>query len=99
MSKDNEIDLASGNGIISSFTSSMLQQPHVPLVVKVQADVARMLLSHSGMTILVHQALLEGSQRRGKGKQLPRGAAYWLTVSCKVPTKSWKDPEEYNLSS
>ena len=44
MSNDNEMDLASGDGIISSFTSSMLQQPHVPLVVKVQTDVARMLL-------------------------------------------------------
>ena len=45
LSKDNEMDLASGNGTISSFTSSMLQQPHVPLAVKVQTDVARMLLA------------------------------------------------------
>ena len=44
LSKDNEMDLASGNGIISSFTSSVLQQPHVPLVVEVQTEMARMLL-------------------------------------------------------
>ena len=44
LSKDNEMDLTSGNGIISSFTSSMLQQPHVPLVVEVQTEMARMLL-------------------------------------------------------
>ena len=29
LSKDKEMDLASGNGILSSFTSSVLQQPHV----------------------------------------------------------------------
>ena len=45
LSKDNEMDLASGNGIISSFTSSMLQQPHVPLVVEVGTEIARMLLA------------------------------------------------------
>ena len=43
LSKDNEMDFASGNGIISSFTSPMLQQPHVPLV-EVRTDVARILL-------------------------------------------------------
>ena len=45
LSKDKEIDLASGNGIISSFTSSLLQQPQVPHVAKVLTDVARMLLA------------------------------------------------------
>ena len=43
--KDNEMNSASANGIISSFTSSLLQQPHVPLVVEVSTDVARMLLA------------------------------------------------------
>ena len=33
-SKDKEIDLTSGNGIISSFTSSMLQQPQVLHVIE-----------------------------------------------------------------
>ena len=45
LSKDNEMDLASGNGTISSFTSSMLQQLHVPLVVEVGTEMARMLLA------------------------------------------------------
>ena len=45
LSKDNEMDLASGNGTVSSFTSSMLQQPHVPLVVEVGTEMARMLLA------------------------------------------------------
>ena len=44
MSKDKEMDLASGKGIISSFTSSMLQQPQVSHVVEVLTDAARMLL-------------------------------------------------------
>ena len=42
MSKDKEIDLVSCKGIISSFTSSMLQQ--VSHVAEVLIDVARMLL-------------------------------------------------------
>ena len=45
MSKDMEMDLTTGNGIISSFTSSMLQQPHVVQVVEVLTGVARMLLA------------------------------------------------------
>ena len=43
-SKDKEIDLTSGNGIISSFTSSMLQQPQLLHVIEALTDVARMLL-------------------------------------------------------
>ena len=42
-SKDKEIDLTSGNGIISNFTSSMLQQPQLLHVVEALTDVARML--------------------------------------------------------
>ena len=46
LSKDKEMDLTSGNGIITSFTSSMLQQPQVlSHVVQVLTDVARMLLA------------------------------------------------------
>ena len=45
LSKDKEMDLASGKEIISSFTSSMLQQPQVSHVVEVLTDVARMLLA------------------------------------------------------
>ena len=45
LSRDKEMDLASGKGIISSFTSSMLQQPQVSHVVEVLTDVARMLLA------------------------------------------------------
>ena len=45
LSKDKEMDLASGKGIISSFTTSMLQQPQVSHVVEVLTDVARMLLA------------------------------------------------------
>ena len=45
ISKDMEMDLTTGNGIISSFTSSMLQQPHVVQVVEVLTGVARMLLA------------------------------------------------------
>ena len=51
LSKDKEMDLASGNGIISSFTSSILQKPQVSHVVEVLTDVARMLPSYSGMTL------------------------------------------------
>ena len=40
MPRDKEMDLASGKGIISSFTSSMLQQPQVSHVVEVLTDVA-----------------------------------------------------------
>ena len=40
LSKDKEMDLASGKGIMSSFTSSMLQQH----VVEILIDVTRMLL-------------------------------------------------------
>ena len=35
LSKEKDMDLASGKGIISSFTSSMLEQPQVLHVVKV----------------------------------------------------------------
>ena len=45
LSKGTEMDLASGNEIISSFTSSMLQQSQVSHVVEVLTDVARMLLA------------------------------------------------------
>ena len=45
LSKDKEMDLASGNEIISSFTCSMLQQPHVSHIAEVLTDVARMLLA------------------------------------------------------
>ena len=45
LSRDKEMNLASGKGIISSFTSSMLQQPQVSHVVEVLTDVARMLLA------------------------------------------------------
>ena len=43
--KDKEMDLASGNRTISTFTSSMLQQSQVSHVVEVVTDVARMLLA------------------------------------------------------
>ena len=43
--KNKEMDLASGNGIISTFTSSMLQQPQASHVVEVLTDVAGMLLA------------------------------------------------------
>ena len=42
LSKDKNVDLASGNGIISAFTSSMLQL-QVSHVVEVLTNVARML--------------------------------------------------------
>ena len=45
LSKDKEMDLACGKGIISSFTSSMLQQSQVSPVVEVLTDVARILLA------------------------------------------------------
>ena len=45
LSKGTKMDLASGNEIISSFTSSMLQQSQVSHVVEVLTDVARMLLA------------------------------------------------------
>ena len=45
LSKGKEMDLACGNGIISTFSSSMLQQPQVLHVVEVLTDVARMLLN------------------------------------------------------
>ena len=45
LSRDKEMNLASGKGIMSSFTSSMLQQPQVSHVVEVLTDVARMLLA------------------------------------------------------
>ena len=41
MPRDKEMNLASGKGIISSFTSSMLQKSQVPHVVEVLTDVAR----------------------------------------------------------
>ena len=39
------MDLASGKGITSSFTSSMLQQAQLSHFVEVLTDVARMLLA------------------------------------------------------
>ena len=45
LSTDKEMDLASAKGIISSFTSSILQQPQVSHVVEVLKDVARVLLA------------------------------------------------------
>ena len=44
LSKGKEMDLVSGKGIITSFTSSMLQQPQVSHVVEILTDAARMLL-------------------------------------------------------
>ena len=44
LSKDKEMDLASGKEIISSFTCSILQQSQVSHVAVVLTDVARMLL-------------------------------------------------------
>ena len=38
LSKDKEMDLASAQGIISSFTSSMLKQPQVSHVVEVLTE-------------------------------------------------------------
>ena len=43
LSKYKEMDLASGKRIISSFTSSMLQQPLVSHVVELPTHMARML--------------------------------------------------------
>ena len=45
LSQDKEMDLASGNGIIATFTSSMLQQLQVSHVVEFSTDVTRMLLA------------------------------------------------------
>ena len=45
LTRDKEMDLACGKGIISSFTSSMLQQSQVSPVVEVLTDVARILLA------------------------------------------------------
>ena len=45
LSKDEEMDLSSSNGIISSFISSMLQQPQVSHVGEVLTNVAKMLLA------------------------------------------------------
>ena len=42
------MNLASGKGIMSSFTSSMLQQTQVSHAVEVLTDVARMLLAIVG---------------------------------------------------
>ena len=44
LSKGKEMDLVSGKGIITSVTSSMLQQPQVSHVVEILTDAARMLL-------------------------------------------------------
>ena len=44
LSKGNEMDLVSGKGIITSVTSSMLQQPQLWHVVEILTDAARMLL-------------------------------------------------------
>ena len=45
LSRDKEMDWASGKGIISSFTSSILHQPHVSHVAEVLIHVAKMLLA------------------------------------------------------
>ena len=45
LSKDEILDLADGNRVISSFISSMSQQPQVSHVAEVLTDVARMLLA------------------------------------------------------
>ena len=91
------MDVASGKGMISSFTSSMLQKQQVSHVVEVLTDVARMLVAIVEWP-LIHQALFEGiswtSQRHHGGCYTGKGPAYWLRVSYEVPTKSWKDPDE-----